>query len=77
MRRIALLGASALVVALGVASAPAQPSGPDFLTRGDTGAVRTQAPNPSGAKVKEGRGAANERSAPAYDAFIWQMHDGA
>ena len=73
MRKIALLGASALVLALGVASASAQPSGQDFLTRGDTGAVQTYAPNASGRAVNEGRAAAME--APAADAFIWQQHN--
>ncbi len=34
MRKLALLGASALVLALGVASASAEPSGQSFLTRG-------------------------------------------
>ncbi len=70
MRKLALLGASALVLALGVASASAQPSGQSFLTRGDLGAVQTSA------TVTEGRSAAIEGSAPAADAFIWQQHQG-
>ena len=73
MRKIVLLGASALVLALGVATASAQPSGQNFLTRGDVGAVQTYSP---GATVTEGRAAAIEGSAPAADAFIWQQHIG-
>ena len=65
MRKIALLGASALVLALGVASASAQPSGQDFLTRGD-----------SGVTVSEGRAAAIQGSASSADGFIWQQHNG-
>jgi hypothetical protein len=65
MRKIALLGASALVLALGVASASAQPSGQEFLTRSQTGVT-----------VTEGRAAAVESSTPAADAFIWQQHNG-
>jgi hypothetical protein len=76
MRKLALLGASALVLALGVATASAQPSGQAFLTRGDTGVVQTYSPNASGSTVTEGRAAAIEGSAPAADAFIWQQHIG-
>jgi len=69
MRKIVLLGASALVLALGVASASAQPSGQDFLTRGDVGVAQT-----SGSTANEGRSAAIENS--AADSFIWQQHNG-
>ena len=72
MRKIALLGASALVLALGVASASAQPVGQDFLTRGDIGAVQTYSPNASGTTVTEGRAAAIEGSAPAAGK-IWSF----
>ena len=71
MRKIALIGASALVLALGVASASAQPSGQDFLTRSDTGVVQN-----FGATVNEGRAAAIEGSTPSVNAFIWQQHHG-
>jgi hypothetical protein len=50
MRKLALISASALVLALGVASASAQPSGQQFLTRGAT--------QGSTATVSEGRAAA-------------------
>jgi hypothetical protein len=76
MRKFALLGASALVLALGVASASAQPSGQDFLTRGQTSAYQNYAPKASGATAYEGRAAAIETPAPAADAFIWQEHRG-
>ena len=79
MRKIIVLGASALVLALGVASASAQPSGQGFLTRGDIGAVQTYAPNGSGVTLSEGRAAAIEAptlGAPAADGFIWQQHHG-
>ncbi len=56
MRKLALLSASALVLALGVATASAQPSGQAFLTRGD---VQTST-------ITEGRAAAIE--APAFAA---------
>ncbi len=71
MRNLVLLGASALVVALGVASASAQPNSQDFLTRGETGVVQTYAP---GVAAHEGRAAASE--APAAEAFIYQPHFG-
>ncbi len=73
MRKFALLSASALVLALGVASASAQPSGQNFLTRGDNGAAATFAPNGS---VTEGRAAAIEAPASSADGFIWQQHHG-
>jgi hypothetical protein len=63
MRKLALLGASALVLALGVASASAIP------TTGQVGTVQTFAPNAS-----EGRAAAVD--APAADAFVYQPHYG-
>ena len=77
MRKLALLGASALVLALGAASASAQPTGQAFLTRGDIGAVPTYSPNASGSTITEGRAAALETpnfGAPAADGFIWQQH---
>ncbi len=64
MRDHALLGASALVLVLGIAAASAQPSGQAFLTRGDVGAVQTYAPT-----LHEGRAAAidaPEFHAPAF-----------
>jgi len=62
MRKFALLGASALVLALGVASASAQPSGQNFLTRGDFGDMQSN-PSPqwgpqTTAGLNEGRAAA-------------------
>ncbi len=71
MRKLALLGASALVLALGVATASAQPSGQSFLTRGDIGAVQTYAPT-----VQEGRAAAIETPAFAADSFNLEHHAG-
>ena len=73
MRNSVVLGASALVLALGVASASAQPSGQEYLTRGQTGVVQTYAPT-SGATVQEGRAAAIE--GPAADAFRFDHHSG-
>jgi hypothetical protein len=70
MRKIALLGASALVLALGVASASAQPTTDQVLSRGQTGAFSTSAP------TYEGRAASVEGQAPAADAFIYQQHLG-
>jgi len=72
MRKFALLGASALVLALGVASASAEPSGQGFLTRGANGEVATYAPNSW--TFHEGRAAAVD--SPAPDAFIYQPHFG-
>jgi hypothetical protein len=68
MRKLALLGASALVLALGVASASAEPSTTQLLAAGH-GVGQTST-------VNEGRAAAIEGSAPAADAFIWQHHYG-
>ena len=76
MRKLALLGASALVLALGVASASAQPTTAEVMSRGQVGTVQTFAPNASGAKVQEGRAAAIEAPAPAFDAFIYAPHYG-
>jgi hypothetical protein len=59
MRKFALLSASALVLALGVASASAQPSGQQFLIRGETGVVGTY----GSSALSEGRAASIE--APA------------
>ncbi len=76
MRDYALLGATALVLVLGIATASAQPSGQSFLTRGDLGAVQTYAPN-AGPRFTEGRAAAIE--APAFqtnDAFNLEHHAG-
>jgi hypothetical protein len=69
MRKLALLGASALVLALGVASASAIPTTDQILSRGQVGTVQTFAPNAS-----EGRAAAVD--APAADAFVYQPHYG-
>ena len=81
MRKIALLGASALVLALGVASASAQPRTDEVLSHGDNGAYQTYAPTSRyapGSTVNEGRAAAIEgqTQAPAADAFIYQQHIG-
>jgi hypothetical protein len=62
MRKLALLGASALVLALGVASASAEPTTAQIMSRGQTAA-------PS-ATVHEGRAAAVEGS--ANDSVILQ-----
>jgi pectate lyase len=69
MRKFALLGASALVLALGVATASAEPSTQQLLNAGQ-GFGQTS----SSATLSEGRAAATE--APAADAFIWQQHQG-
>ncbi len=71
MRKFALLGASALVLALGVASASAEPNGQAFLTRGDSGMAQSYSPNTT---MTEGRAAATD--APAADAFIYLQHHG-
>jgi hypothetical protein len=74
MRKIALLSATALVLALGVASASAEPSTQQILNQGQTGAYQTYAPNAPSATLHEGRAATIE--APAADAFIYQPHFG-
>jgi hypothetical protein len=66
MRNFALLGASALVLALGIATASAQPSGQSFLTRGD-GVLSTYAPT-----FHEGRAAAIE--IPAFETNTFNQH---
>jgi len=68
MRKIALLSASALVLALGVASASAQPTTDQVLSRGQAGAYATTS------RAHEGRAASVD--APAADAFIYQPHYG-
>jgi len=74
MRKTALLGASALVLALGVASASAEPTTQQLMSHGQTGGVDNNAPNASGAMVGEFRAAATET--PAADAFIYVHHYG-
>ena len=74
MRKIALLGASALVLSLGVAKASAQPTTDQLLNRGQTGTFDTFAPNASGSTVQDIRAVAIE--APAPDAFLHQPHHG-
>ncbi len=69
MRNIALLGASALVLALGVAGASAQPSTQQLLDAGQ-GFGQTS----SSATVTEGRAASVD--APAADGFIYLQHHG-
>jgi hypothetical protein len=59
MRKIALLSASALVLALGVASASAQPRTEDVMNHGQTGAFQTYA-----APTQEGRAAFVESQGP-------------
>jgi hypothetical protein len=76
MRKIALLSASALVLALGVASASAQPRTDEVLNHGQTGVFQTYAPNAPSVTVHEGRAAAVEDQAPAADAFIYKQHIG-
>jgi hypothetical protein len=66
MRKLALLSASTLVLALGVASASAEPSTAQLLAAGQGyGQPST---------MNEGRAAAIV--APSADAFIWQQHRG-
>jgi ABC-type sugar transport system substrate-binding protein len=74
MRKIAVLGVSALVLAIGVASASAEPTTAQIMSHGQVGTVQTYAPNAWAATVQEGRAAAVE--APAFDAFIYQPHYG-
>ena len=71
MRKIALLGASALVLALGVVHASAQPTTEQLLSRGQTGAFDTYVPNVAASEVR-----AIAIEAPASDAFIYQPHRG-
>jgi hypothetical protein len=75
MRIVSLLSASALVLALGVASASAIPTTAQLMSHGQTGTYETYAPNAPSATVHEGRAAA-EDAAPAADAFIYQPHYG-
>ena len=77
MRKIAVLGASALVLALGVASASAVPTTAQLMSHGQTGTYQTYAPNAPSATLQEGRAAAvDEAPAPAADAFIYRQHIG-
>jgi hypothetical protein len=77
MRKIAVLGASALVLALGVASASAVPTTAQLMSHGQTGTYQTYAPNAPSATLQEGRAAAvDEAPAPAADAFIYRQHFG-
>jgi hypothetical protein len=71
MRNIAFLGASALVIVLGVANASAQPSTQQLLDAG-----QGYGPSASSATVTEGRAAAIETPAPAADGFIYLQHHG-
>ena len=71
MRKFALLGASALVLALGAAQASAQPTTEQFLTRGQTGAFDAHVPNAAASEVR-----AVAIEAPTSDAFIYQPHRG-
>ncbi len=75
MRKLALLGASALVLTLAVASASAQPSGQSFLTRGDAAVVTDYAPTGS-VTVHEGRAAAIEAPAFQTNGFNLEHHAG-
>jgi hypothetical protein len=61
MRNIALL--SALVLALGVASASAEPTTAQIMSYGHSGAYQTYAPGVPNLTVHEGRAAAFEGSA--------------
>ncbi len=70
MVKFALIGASALVLALGVASASAEPTTAQLLAAG-----QGFGPTPS-ATVNEGRAAAIEAPAASADGFIWQQHHG-
>jgi hypothetical protein len=73
MRKIALLSASTLVLALGVASASAEPTTAQVMSYGHSGAYQTYAPiapyAPS-TTVHEGRAAAFE--GPGIDPVITQ-----
>ena len=71
MRKIAVLGASALVLALGAAQTSAQPTTDQFLSRGQTGAFDAYVQNAAASEV---RAAAIE--APASDAFLYLPHRG-
>jgi hypothetical protein len=70
MRNIALLSASALVLALGVASASAEPTTAQIMSYGHAGAYQTYAPNAPSAAVHEGRAAAFD--GPGIDPVITQ-----
>jgi hypothetical protein len=75
MRKIALLGASALVLALGVVSASAEPTTAQIMNQGSrgeyTGSVPNApyyyGPNASGSRFYEGRSAAIEGQRDSYD----------
>ena len=66
MRKIAVIGASALVLALGAATASAEPTTQQLLKAGDRpGAIGTHSPN---APLSEGRAAA------VVDSIILEPH---
>jgi hypothetical protein len=69
MRKIALLGASALVLALGVATASAEEFNPV------TGYNGSAIGNAYGAPMSEGRAAAIENTAPTTS-ILEQFHEG-
>jgi hypothetical protein len=70
MRNLVLLSASALVLALGLASASAEPRTEDVMNHGNFGVTQTYAPH---ASVYEGR-SAFEFAAPAANVLNDQSH---
>ncbi len=73
MRKFALLGASALVLALGVAGASAEPFDPVSGYNGSAAGFAYGYPH--GAPTNEGRAAATENWAPA-SSVLEQFHEG-
>jgi hypothetical protein len=72
MHKLAVLGASALVLALGVANASAQPNRDLAPGNGQTGVYQTTAPEASTAKLHEGRAAATD--VQGIDPVIVEKH---
>jgi hypothetical protein len=66
MRKLALLSASALILALGVGSASAEPTTDQLMSAGRAGASSTSAP------TYESRAASVEAQAVATDERIYQ-----
>ncbi len=73
MRNITFLSASALVLALGVASASAQPRTEDVMNHGNFSVSQTYS---SGATLHEGRSAFIEDQAPANVLIDQSRHAG-
>jgi hypothetical protein len=74
MRKLAFMGASALVLALGVGQAFAMPTTEQIMKVGNGATFPSSTAAATNPAIREGRAAAVE--APAADAFIYQPRFG-